>query len=97
MGVDVLLFSFVWFVSDDVFCSQLRSNSSVNYNELSDSSIDFLESATCRNAEFAKHKPCFLAFRLACRYRKLHLADELWDMLAIQFLLPLYVHKVSFV
>ena len=73
------------------FAHKLWSDFSVNFNKISESSIGFLKSATNRNAEFAKHKPVLLAFRLGCHCRKLHLANELWDMLAICFLLPLYV------
>ena len=92
MGVGALLFNFGWFgVSVVGFCSQLRSDSSVWGNQISTSSFVFLNSATDRNAEFAKHKSALLAFRLACRKCKLHVADELWEMLAIKFLLPLYV------
>ena len=73
------------------FFSQLRSDSSVNDNEISDSSIEFLESTTERNLLFAEHKPAFLAFQLICRRRELHVANELWDVVAINFLLSLYV------
>ena len=67
------------------------SDYSVEDNKISESSIGFLESVTKRNAEFAEHTPALLVFQLACRRRKSHLADELCDMLAIKFLLPLYV------
>ena len=85
----VCLALFVVFVV--VFCSQLRSNFSVSNNQISKSSIGYLKTVTVRNAEFAKHKPALLAFQLGCHCRKLHLANELWDMLAISFLLPLYM------
>ena len=92
MCARALLFCLGWFgVSVVMFCSQLRSNSSVSYNQISELSVGFLESATERNALFINNKPVLLAFRLTCRYLKLHLADELWEMLAIKFLLPLYV------
>ena len=73
-----------------MFCSQLRSDFSFSGNKISESSIGFLMSATERNAEFAKHKPALLALRLAFRCRELHVANELWDVVAINFLLPLY-------
>ena len=59
---------------------------------ISESSIGFLKSATYRNLLFAKHKPALLAFQLMCRRRDLHVANELWDVLAINFLLPLYAN-----
>ena len=68
----------------------MRSDFSVDGNKFSDSSIEFLESTTVRNLLFAEHKPALLAFQLACRRRELHVANELWDVVAINFLLPLF-------
>ena len=79
--------------SDDVFffdCLLVRLFCSLLNNKISKSSISFLESVPKRNAEFAKHQPSLLALRLACRRRELHVANELWEVVAINFLLPLY-------
>ena len=91
MTVCVFFVSFFPLVGSNFSRPHVRLVFSVQFNKISASPIGFLKSATERNAKFDKHKPALLAFRLACRNRKWHLANELWDVLAIKFLLPLYV------
>ena len=46
-----------------------------------------------RNGLFAARKPSILALQLSCRRRELHVAAELWDLLAVDFLLPLFMES----
>ena len=64
----------------------------LEYNTIGDNfSCKYFQRITGRNFVFAGCKSSVLALQLSCRRRELHFAAELWDLLAIEFLLPLFM------
>ena len=58
-------------------------------NPLNDAAMASLQRMIERNIVFGKRKLPLLLFQLSSRRRELHVAAELWDVLAMEFLLPL--------
>ena len=53
------------------------------------SNISAVEAFLKRNATFAEMKPRFLAFRLSSQFCEAHVPAEVWDVLSLEFALPL--------